>query len=186
MDQNEKVEMIWHTLFWKEWLGFLFSLECSSNRSFLCQQDFLSVFYQSNLTNVVSTDVFQYLGITLFSCPDHISASNDFFFFSKYNKSFFLGGRAFCVSEQGVSAGRQASANQKETTPRYGFPKNNWIQTLHIQSACLIRHSQWRLIEMNYIFYFYFFSIDKNFVSARLCSSCIRWVLADVLQGLCV
>lgn len=89
MDQNEKVEIIWHTLFWKEWLGFLFSLECSSNRSFLCQQDSLSVFYQSNLTNVVSTDVFQYLGITLFSCPDHISASNDFFFFSKYNKSFF-------------------------------------------------------------------------------------------------
>lgn len=88
-------------------LGVLF--ESHSSYSFYACRSSLRQFCQSNFANIVIRGVL-----------------STFFFMSGIKIAFvFLTffGEAFCINEQGASAGRQASANQKETTARCGFPK---------------------------------------------------------------
>ena len=109
MEENEKVEITQRVLFCKEQMGF-FSLQSSSSRSFCVSRHPLSVFYQSNLTNVVFTDVIQDCGITFFSCPDHIS--DFFFFFCKYES--FWGEHFVSMSKVSQLADWQVQIKKKQ------------------------------------------------------------------------
>lgn len=70
------------------------------------------------------------------------------FFLMSSVKIVFIGGVG-CFNERGVSAGRQASANQMGNNSVAQLSKNNWIHAPHFLSAFLIRHRLWRLCQMN-------------------------------------